>query len=292
MHRHKNIIDGQKALPRVKRGGDFVFIRRFSRMGFTLLEMLVVIAVIAILFVLAFPVYSRVVDKAHSVTCQGNLRTISTALQAYVADHDGKLIPAVVYAYEEKGGSWYSPDKRIGGFWYTQLDPYINPGIDEEWNMRADKRDTWLPEMRAKYAKWQLCPAKKPKLMGYVDDYKTVGYGWNASYFGKTTAQKPDGSPSDSASTNGGEFSRMSQVEKPSSTVIIGDSKDAEDSYQAYQNQYLYESEMAGGVNIRPHRHSGGGNYLFLDGHIEWITPEQMNERVKSPERIFKKKKS
>lgn len=268
---------------RAKASGALRFVGDAS--GFSLIELLVVMAVAAVLIGLTFSGFSQVRQKMQSMACQTNLRTISTALHAYVADHDGKLIPAATYVYEGKGGSWYSPDKSVGGHWYTQLDPYVNPGIDTERSMKADKRDVWPLATRAKYAKWQLCPAKNPKLLGNADDYKVVGYGWNTKGFGITTRETAEGQQDPSAT--GGENSRMSQVEKPGATIIIGDSKDADDSSLAYQNQYLYE----GLSSTRPSRHSGGGNYLFLDGHIEWITPEKLNERIKAPEWVFRKRK-
>lgn len=267
--------------------------RRAWGEGFTLIELLVVIAILIILAVIAIPVFGGVRQKAESAQCQGNLRSISTALNAYVADHNGSLIPAMVYAYNRNGGGWYSPDKREGGYWYTVLDPYVNPEIAMSTDpnvYRNDKRDVWPLKTRAQHAKWQLCPGKRPKESGYGDDYKAIGYGWNAGAFGSTT------DTANSSFNNGNNptaiDARMASVQSPATTVIIGDSKDAEDTFQAYQNQYIYESPTAGGVATRPKRHSGGGNFLFLDGHIEWITPEQMEDRVKKPEQIFRKIKS
>lgn len=263
--------------------------RRAWGEGFTLIELLVVIAILIILAVIAIPVFGGVRQKAESAQCQGNLRSISTALNAYVADHNGSLIPAMVYAYNRNGGGWYSPDKREGGYWYTVLDPYVNPEIAMSTDpnvYRNDKRDVWPLKTRAQHAKWQLCPGKRPKESGYGDDYKAIGYGWNAGAFGSTT------DTANSSFNNGNNptaiDARMASVQSPATTVIIGDSKDAEDTFQAYQNQYIYEGLPA----TRPKRHSGGGNFLFLDGHIEWITPEQMEERVKKPEQIFRKIKS
>lgn len=59
------------------------------RRGFTLTEMLVVIAVIAILMALLFPVYSIAREKARQNACLTNLKQIGTALTAYAQDHDG-----------------------------------------------------------------------------------------------------------------------------------------------------------------------------------------------------------
>ncbi len=56
--------------------------------GFTLTEMLVVIAVIAVLTAILLPVFSTVREKARQNACLGNLRQIGTALIAYAQDYD------------------------------------------------------------------------------------------------------------------------------------------------------------------------------------------------------------
>ncbi len=58
------------------------------RRGFTLTEMLVVIAVIAILMALLFPVYGTAREKARQNACLTNLKQIGTALTAYAQDYD------------------------------------------------------------------------------------------------------------------------------------------------------------------------------------------------------------
>jgi prepilin-type N-terminal cleavage/methylation domain-containing protein len=61
------------------------------RLGFTLIELLVVLSIIALLGVLALPEYSRLLDKARSSACMGNLRSLGVATGLYVADNDGKF---------------------------------------------------------------------------------------------------------------------------------------------------------------------------------------------------------
>ncbi len=52
--------------------------------GFTLLELLVVIAIIAILAALLFPTFSRVRENARRATCASNQRQIGMAVLQYV----------------------------------------------------------------------------------------------------------------------------------------------------------------------------------------------------------------
>lgn len=63
------------------------------RRGFTLIEVLVVVAVIAILAAILFPVFARAREAARTSTCRSNLHQIGLALGMYARDYDGKLPP-------------------------------------------------------------------------------------------------------------------------------------------------------------------------------------------------------
>lgn len=58
---------------------------------FTLVEMLVVTAILRILTTLLLPVTSKAKDKAHQVRCVGNLKQIGSATQMYINDYNGYL---------------------------------------------------------------------------------------------------------------------------------------------------------------------------------------------------------
>jgi prepilin-type N-terminal cleavage/methylation domain-containing protein/prepilin-type processing-associated H-X9-DG protein len=61
--------------------------------GFTLVELLVVIAVIAILAALLLPSISQAKRKALQANCTSNLRQIGVALQLWIDENDGWLPP-------------------------------------------------------------------------------------------------------------------------------------------------------------------------------------------------------
>ncbi len=61
---------------------------REAKRAFTLVEMLVVIAIVALLAAILFPVFARARDKARQTACLSNLRQLGLAAQQYVVDND------------------------------------------------------------------------------------------------------------------------------------------------------------------------------------------------------------
>jgi prepilin-type N-terminal cleavage/methylation domain-containing protein/prepilin-type processing-associated H-X9-DG protein len=68
-------------------------IRVLRYAGFTLVELLVVIGIIAVLVGILLPALSRAKQSGQSVTCLSNLRQIVQACQLYANDNDGTIIP-------------------------------------------------------------------------------------------------------------------------------------------------------------------------------------------------------
>src|SRR5688500_6053815 len=65
-----------------------------KKSGFTLIEFLVVIAIIAILAALLFPVFARARENGRRASCQSNQKQILLGLAAYTKDYDDRMPPA------------------------------------------------------------------------------------------------------------------------------------------------------------------------------------------------------
>src|SRR5689334_4243831 len=74
------------------RGVECVVMRNRSSRGFTLVELLVVIGVIAVLIALLLPALQRARQAAETVSCLSNLRQIGIVAASYVSENKGWLL--------------------------------------------------------------------------------------------------------------------------------------------------------------------------------------------------------
>ena len=117
--------------------------------GFTLIEILVVLAVLAILTAILLPVFASARHRARMAACASNLHQISLALHQYAADNDGSyplddpllahnphLVWALLTPYTHNTEVFHCPDAlggsmgRSRGYFYVYGSlPYTISGI-------------------------------------------------------------------------------------------------------------------------------------------------------------------
>ncbi|PWU17823.1 MAG: hypothetical protein C5B50_10555 [Verrucomicrobia bacterium] len=206
-----------------------------GRKAFTLVEMLMVLAVIGILAALLLPAISRAKRKAQETECVGHLHQLGIGLhQILAADH---AYPSAV-AGTESPGSWYSQLAREG---LGLKETFKNEGV---WHCPA--------------AQWSS------KWYNIHSPATPVCYSYNA--FGvqvpgnKTNALGLLGHWSPTAFYT---RIRESEVTQPSEMMAIGDSFDGTMTLSRLD---LTALESIGAILSS---HLGRINVLFCDGHTE-----------------------
>lgn len=80
--------------------------KRWARLrAFTLMELLVSIAIIAVLAAVLLPVFGAALERSRRSPCSSNLRQLGTAVTAYLGDWDGRYPWAWQNDYVDRGES-------------------------------------------------------------------------------------------------------------------------------------------------------------------------------------------
>jgi prepilin-type N-terminal cleavage/methylation domain-containing protein/prepilin-type processing-associated H-X9-DG protein len=217
--------------------------------AFTLIELLVVIAVIAILAAILFPVFAQARAKARQASCLSNLAQLGRAGMMYVQDWDEEF-PVL------HGGFAGDP--------VTAMQPYIKNWAVFFCPERSTIRDICL----------DVATGKGPsRCMGY-------GYNWGSGCQlckGGTLRTKQDGlvrELSKGTKEYGGVM--LAEVATPANTFFYGDTNDEprltlwRDVMPGVRDPAKPETDMVG-YPYEPPRHSGGNNFVFVDGHAKWL---------------------
>ncbi len=107
-------------------------VRIIRRVGFTLVELLVVIGIIAVLIAILLPALSKARSSAKQVACASNLRQIGMAAHMYANENHGWL-PYASYTSSIK--------------WTTMLEPYLKNKVGVTggvWTCPATRDNFWL----------------------------------------------------------------------------------------------------------------------------------------------------
>lgn len=217
---------------------------RFGSYGFSLIELLVVMAVVAILAAMLFPVFISAKEQARQTKCLSNLKQIVAAWQLYVDDHSGRACPSClsgIYGWR-RAWDFDLKDVRVNGktttVWkHGLLGPYAKSG-----------------ELKA-------CPS----FHGGKWDRPYTGYAYNASYIGGDFTV--DGNVYiDQYTDRPHTIALLGEIKHPSTTAVFADGGFG---YPANAQNYLRapsdEFFQAGTVH---YRHDGLACVAYADGHV------------------------
>jgi prepilin-type N-terminal cleavage/methylation domain-containing protein len=107
--------------------GAFTARHRQVQAGFSLVELLVAIGIIAILIGLLLPTLTRVRETANTVKCAAQLRNIGQAIVNYTTANGG-LLPA--WSGNHSYPNDVKPDDPLGPGWIVLLERYIGAKPD------------------------------------------------------------------------------------------------------------------------------------------------------------------
>lgn len=223
-----------------------------NRKAFTLVELLVVIAVIGILIALLFPVFAQALEMARGTTCLTNQKQIGQAMLMYIEDNDEALPPF--------GDQYPEPNY----FWDIELRPYLS-------NLSIINCPSW--NTRGKY--YDLQGRKRSGSPGIGVPYGRIfRYGKLYGVIQRSrrlNEMEDPGSVMMLTDIQGGRY-----MYTPAFWPLDYDyDKDGEDD----SNNYL--AINAGPFNLAdPYRHRGGMNIVFFDGHAKRTNPHSFYKNI------------
>lgn len=222
------------------------FYSHASRRGFTLIEVLVVVAIIALLITILLPSLTRARYQAQSTVCLGNLRQLGISVVAY-ANTFNEYIPPVDPAQKDVGPK----DTQVGPDWNYQV------GSDD---MRV-----YYPKFGPTLKLWE-CPAARNVVKIRDDLANTYGdsdvprigsaYEYNPWLYNVVvqTTSWPEYAMSAKPQF---QYLRFHRAKRASSMCIVHDNDNAGRNWYPDGND--------------SHAIMDGGNMLYADGHAKWV---------------------
>jgi prepilin-type processing-associated H-X9-DG protein/prepilin-type N-terminal cleavage/methylation domain-containing protein len=249
-----------------------------GKVGFTLLELLAVVAVIGILASLLLPALSKATASARQAECRGNLRDVGLAIRMYLDERE--VYPTT------RGGFVLGIGGEMGLLklddWKSTLIPYIGVPTVTVGDLEAPPEER---EMRIKSATLRKlrCPQRVRNSEGVNGEGQ---YAYNA--WGTGNPRRFLGLGLNGTRAIDGELRalREAEIKHPSLMIVAGDVSPGPtfvrrwDEWEAkleessspkvtFRSSSSFDTCSADPQDWPGTSHNGKANMLFADGHVE-----------------------
>lgn len=202
---------------------------------FTLIELLIVIAIIAILAALLLPALNKARERANTIKCASNLKNLGATTALYNSDYNDMMLATV--------------SARNGGqvAWWQVLGEYARLDVSARATSGEVNRRTSL-----------MCPGQIESVSTNATTHYPVNYAMNV-FTGYARS--------------GYNYAnlKLSKVIKPSEKFHVGDGGMV--AATGYTDIYYYSNPRRlycpdGTAMLNPEAHNKGSNMLWVDGHV------------------------